>query len=159
TQATLIYSAYGMQEAQQILGISDILLTNVVLLAPVLLILRRWRLPFGSLTILFTLVNLMLAAPNEFSMYEMLPVALLVGLAADALVRALRLAPGGPVEPYRAFAALVPLLLWSGYMLAGQLRYGIAWPLELWAGVIVLTGLSGLGLSLLMGNTPPHSSA
>jgi hypothetical protein len=39
----------------QSLGITSILLQDALLMALVLLLLRRWALPFGSLTLIFTL--------------------------------------------------------------------------------------------------------
>ena len=38
-------------------GAAWILVTNLILLAPMLLALRRWRLPFGSATLLFVGVS------------------------------------------------------------------------------------------------------
>jgi hypothetical protein len=39
------------------------------------------------------------------------------------------------------------------YFLAVQLRWGIAWPAELWAGSVVFAALGAFALSLLM--VPP----
>ena len=66
--------------------------------------------------------------------------------------RALRPWPSRPGAT-RSFALLVPLILWSLYFAATALRWGEAWPPELWAGITVMAGLSGVGLSLLM--VPP----
>lgn len=132
----------------QELGIDGILLTNVLLIAPLLLALRRWRLPFGSVTLLFTLNTALMNVLDEFGPRETLPVALVAGIAADALIAALR---PGVARPWamRLFAALVPLIFWSLYFLAGELRFGVGWPPELWSGAIVLCAFSGVGLSLL----------
>ena len=56
--------------------------------------------------------------------------------------------PGPPVV-----AIGTPLVLWASYFLAVQLRWGIAWPAELWAGSVVFAALGGFALSLLM--VPP----
>ncbi len=71
------------------------------------------------------------------------------GLATDLLVARLR---PGPDRPWRlpGRAALVPLLLWGAWMAVYALAYGIAWPPELWAGVLGMASLSGLGLSVLV---------
>jgi hypothetical protein len=45
-----------------VLGLASILVTNVLLLAPVLLLLRRWRLPFGSVTVQYTMVAMLMEA-------------------------------------------------------------------------------------------------
>ena len=63
---------------------------------------------------------------------------------------------GAPAEPdlaHRAIATGTPLALWASYFLAVQLRWGIAWPAELWAGSIFFAALGGFALSLLM--VPP----
>jgi hypothetical protein len=136
----------------QELGLDGILLTNIVLLAPLLLALRRWLLPFGSITLLFTVNTLLMNALDGFAAREMIPVALLAGLAADLLIGALCPGNARPLA-LRLFAALVPLLFWCLYFLAGWLVRGIGWPPEIWTGAIVLAVLSGLGLSLL--TVPP----
>ena len=136
----------------QELGLDGILLTNVVLIAPLLLALRRWRLPFGSVTLLFTANTILMNVLEGFSAAEMIPVAVLAGLAADLLIRALRPGNDRPLAA-RLFAGLVPLLFWSLFFLAGWLSRGIGWPPEIWTGAIVLTSLSGLGFSLL--TVPP----
>ena len=51
---------------------------------------------------------------------------------------------------FRAAAVLVPLLLWGAWMAVYALAYRIAWPPELWAGVLGMACLSGLGLSVLV---------
>ena len=57
-----------LSEEVQLEGFASILLTTIVLIAPALL-LRRWRLPFGSLTTGFVLALLMHppAIPAELS--------------------------------------------------------------------------------------------
>ncbi len=130
------------------LGLAEILLTNALLLAPALLAILRWRLPFGSVTILFTFVVGLLSALETFEQGEMIVVALAAGLAADSLIRGLRPGPGR-AGATRLFAAVVPLTLWSLFFLVSYLRRGIGWSAELWIGAIVMAGLSGLVLSLL----------
>lgn len=129
-------------------GLSAILITNVVLLAPLLLALRRWHLPLGSATLLFTANTVLMNALEGFDFAERIPAALLVGLAADGLIRALRPSIERPFAA-RLFGGLVPLLFWSLFFLASWLRRGIGWAPEMWTGAIVLTTLSGIGLSLL----------
>jgi hypothetical protein len=46
--------------------------------------------------------------------------------------------------------ALVPVLVWGAWLATYALAYGIAWPPELWAGVLGMASLSGLGLSVLV---------
>ena len=134
------------------LGVASVLVTNLLLVAPVLLLLRRWRPPFGSATLLFTAVALLTTATQEFAHGELVAAAAAGGLVADwAIARWNR--GDDAVAAHRLVAVVTPLGLWSAYFLVLQLRDGIAWPAELWTGSIVFASLSGLALSLLM--VPP----
>jgi hypothetical protein len=119
-----------------IVGLASVLVTNLIVVAPVLLLARRWRLPFGT-------------SLREFTLGWLVPAMLAGGLAADLLVARLRPGPDRP-GAFRAVAVLVPLLLWGAWMAVYALAYGIAWPPELWAGVLGMACLSGLGLSVLV---------
>lgn len=133
-------------------GLEDILITNVILLAPVLLMLRRWRVPFGSVTFMYALNTIMMSALVEFRARDEILVAVLAGLVADLLIQALR--PwNGRAASFRAIAVLIPLVLWSLHFLERLLTGGIAWSIEFTTGVTVMAALSGLALSLLM--APP----
>jgi hypothetical protein len=70
------------------------------------------------------------------------------GLATDLLFARLRPGPDRPWA-FRVVAAVAPLLLWGAWMAAYALAYGIGWPPELWAGVLGMASLTGLGLSVL----------
>jgi hypothetical protein len=98
-------------EALQVRGISDVLVTNVILLVPMLLVLRRWRPPFGAFTVLFGLVAAPTSARVAFETASAaVPAALAGGLAADALVRTLRPGPDRP-GALRAVAVTVPAVI------------------------------------------------
>lgn len=136
----------------QELGITGILLTNILLIAPLLYALRRWLLPFGSVTILFTLNTIMMNGFDNFEKKETILAALIAGLIADGLIRWLRPGIERPVA-LRLFAALTPLAFWSLFFAEEHLRWGVGWSPEFWAGAIVLCAFSGVGLSLLI--APP----
>ena len=142
---------YDFRVVGQILGIMGILFTGLLLLAPLLYLLRRWRLPFGAATLLVTLVAALSSAILEFEFPELVAAALAGGLLADLLIARLRPGP----EPGRrgAFvitAALVPVAIWGSHMLAAGLVRGMGWPAELSFGVVAMASLCGLVLGLLM---------
>ncbi len=141
-------------EMHEVIGINNLLLTNALLLGPLFFLLSRWRLPFGTATILFGVSGLLMQAVDGIHQPEQILITFFVGLLTDGLVLALRAQPGRTIA-FRVLGAAVPLVLWSLYFLAGQLRYGIEWPPEIWTGGIVLAMLSGVGLSLLA--APPPS--
>jgi hypothetical protein len=131
-----------------IVGVASVLVTNVIVLAPVLLLARRWRLPFGTVALLATAGAVGLTSLREFTLGALVPAMLAGGLATDLLIARLRPGPARP-GAFRAVAVLAPPLLWGSWMVAYALAYGIAWPPELWAGVLGMASLTGLGLSVL----------
>jgi hypothetical protein len=131
-----------------IVGVASVLATNLIVVGPVLLLARRWRLPFGAVTLLATTGAVGLTSLREFVLGALVAAMLAGGLAADLLVARLRPGPDRP-GAFRAVAALVPLLLWGAWLAVYAVAYGVAWPPELWAGVLGMASLSGLGLSAL----------
>ncbi|GGO31101.1 hypothetical protein [Deinococcus humi] len=129
--------------------LSAVLLTALMLAAPVLLLIRRFALPFGAITVMYTLTNTAMAlmlAPGD---WRIPGVALACGLLADILCALLRPSPAR-VWAFWAFAFLLPLAVWVPY-LGGAVRLGLSnLSLELWLGVAVMTGLGGLALSALL---------
>jgi hypothetical protein len=132
-----------------IVGVASVLVTNLILLGPLLLLARRWRLPFGTVTLIVAAGALGISALREFTLGALVPAMLAGGLATDLLVAWLRPRPDRPGR-FRAVAALAPLLLWAAWLAAYALAYGVAWPPELWAGVLGMASLSGVGLSVLV---------
>jgi hypothetical protein len=142
--------AYGRE-----LGVASVLVTNLLLLAPVLFLSRRWRPPFGSATLLFTVVAFGTSATEEFAFGEVVVAALVGGLVTDWLVTGSGARPD-QVRSLRLVATVAPLALWGSYFLVLQLRHGVTWPAELWTGSVLFASLSGFALSLLMLPPVPH---
>ena len=129
-------------------GIAAILLTTLILYSSALLLLRRWQTPMMSFTVMFALVAAMIQAVGAFSRPWLIAVAAIGGLGADLLVRKLR--PSVERGSFRIFAGLAPILLWAPYVAATAMKEGIGWELEIWTGVVIWSGILGLGLSLLV---------
>jgi hypothetical protein len=138
---------------------ASVALTTVVLLAPLLLLLRRWHLPAGSVTVLFAVLAGLSGAITEFGAPEILVAVVLAGVAADALLVRLRPGPGRR-RAFLAFAGLVPLLTWALYLAAAAWRAGRlpAIP-EYWTGLPVTAGLLGLLLAVVCLPWPATSRA
>jgi hypothetical protein len=136
----------------QILGIDDVLLQTALLIGLVVLTVRRWgwRLPRGSLTLIFTLNASVMGLMRD--QQGLIPGAVIAGLAADGLLQQLKPSMSR-VRALRLFAGGVPLIWYSGYFLALHLPDGIWWSVHVWAGVIVLSGLVGWLLSYVV--VPP----
>ena len=125
----------------QINVIASVLVANLLFVGEVLLLLRRWRMPFGTFTVSFTAVAVALSGLDTFQLAPLAVTAVVGGLAADVLVNKGR----SPL----LVAALTPAALWIPYFAVMQLHYHLGWQIHLWAGAIFLAALSGLGLALL----------
>jgi hypothetical protein len=130
-------------------GVAAFLISTVIVMAPLLVILRRWKLPFGACAFLFGLVAAVIQGIDAFTRPELVGAAVAGGLLADVAAAALKPSTDKP-NALRAFAALAPVSLWGAYTATLAVTEGIDWAPELWAGAIMWTGLVGLGLSLLI---------
>lgn len=129
------------------IGIASVLLQAVLFMAAALLLIRRWRLPFGSLTLIFGLASLLISFMHD--RYAFIPAAILAGLLSDFLLQRLRPSPARP-NAFHLFAFAVPAIFYALYFAALALTDGIAWSVHLWAGAIVMPGIAGLLLSYLI---------
>lgn len=124
----------------------------------ILLAVRRWTLPLGSLTLIVGLNALLMTLMRDFALstgpYPLIAVALLGGLAGDLLVWQLKPAESRPAA-FRTFAFVMPTILYALYFLALVLAgAGIWWSLPFWSGAVILAGVVGWLLSYLV--IPPR---
>jgi hypothetical protein len=125
-------------------------LFTTVLLGAVLLMRRRWRLPFGSLTIMFTWLALLFPLLSEYRQWKLAPALILAGVAGDLLFARYE-APHGPtrVGRIRFVAAAIPPILWALFFLCVQLfEGGLGWHTTVWFGVLVTSAALGYALSV-----------
>ncbi|MDQ3217654.1 MAG: hypothetical protein ACR2I4_09200 [Actinomycetota bacterium] len=139
----------GYADINLSLGVAGFLLSTVILVTPLLLALLRFRLPFGSATLIFTTVAFGLIAMHEFQPAAPLLGAFIGGLLSDVTLAKLRPSPERPAALCAA-GALLPALLWASHFGVLAVGYGIGWPAELWTGVIVLSSLMGLLIAFLL---------
>lgn len=137
-------------------GAARVLVTNLILVASLLLGLRRWHLPFGSATFVFVGVSFAMSALSSFDLGATVFAALVGGLVADTIIDWTQPDPEHALG-YRLMAGLTPLALWTSYFLILQVVYGIVWPFDLWLGTTLLAGLSGVLLSYVA--IAPHVPA
>lgn len=137
-----------------IAGMMGLLMTAGLLVGPVLLLLRRWRLPFGTLTLIWGL-NTLAMTIIDYEQPEQLwmGAAMLAGtILCDLLLFRLRPGVDRPGQ-LRSFAFAAPILLFGAYFIALMATEGTLWSVHLWSGSIFLTGIAGLLLSYLI--APP----
>lgn len=139
----------------QDLGVAGLLITASLLVGVMLLMVRSFAVPRGSLTVLCTLNGLCLVVASRH--VELLPVMLLTGVGADLLLWWLRPDAAGTTA-LRVFAAAVPagytLFYWVSIV---GLEGGSAWPVQLWVGLVMAAALAGLLVSYLAGIRRPRS--
>lgn len=130
------------QDLAQAVGTSSILLQSGLLVALLLFMIRHFgrRLPLGWLTFVFTLNGAAMSIPHDDPW--VFPLTIVAGLVADVLYRLLQPEVQQPTR-LRFFAVLVPVTLYSLYFLILALLGGMWWPVPLWTGAIVLSGIVG----------------
>jgi hypothetical protein len=135
-------------EVNEMRGLSYILLDTLLYMFPVFLLMKRWKLPPGTITLLFIMITVMMNVLDGFIHWRAIIVALAAGLVGDILYHWLR--PNERrVWAYRIIAFIVPVVLWSIYYIWMYFFGGIGWEVALWTGSIVEAGLASLGLSFL----------
>lgn len=128
----------------QAIGVAGILVQTALMMGVMLLAVRRWALPFGSLTLVLALSALLTVSIHEY--FYLLPFAVLSGLAADLLLQWLRPSAAHP-GAFRLFAFAVPVVFYTLYFATLALTSGVWWTVHLWAGAIVMAGVVGWLLS------------
>jgi hypothetical protein len=137
-------------------GVTSLLMPAIIGMSVILLALRRWTLPLGALTLIWTVNTVLmtwLRLPFVSGVLPALMVVPLGGLLADFLLW--RLKPS--VErsnALRAFAFSVPFATSLAYLLVlNTFGSGLWWQIHMWLGAPFLAGIAGLFLSFLV--APP----
>jgi hypothetical protein len=141
----------------EVTSVVYVLVPAALMMGSLLFLVRRWQLPFGSATVMFTInALLMLLMRIKFNDHYGLTVvaAGLGGLFADILIP--RLQPSAQrANALRLFAFVVPmvyfLLVLGAIVLSGP--RGLWWEIHTWLGVPFIAGAIGIGLSFLL--VPP----
>jgi hypothetical protein len=133
-----------------------LLLTSLMLFGGVLVMRRRWRLPFGSITIMFTWMAWQFPLLSQYREWEVALSLVLAGIVGDVLLASL-VGTRGPMRigRMRVFAALMPAVLWGLFLLCvAVLGDGIGWETTVWTGVLTTSAGFGYALSFLV--FPPY---
>lgn len=136
------------------LGIAGFILATLFLLGPAVILLRRWDLPSGSLLLTAGVQLVLIQAVTGFAEPRLVVLGLAGTLAVEALLRILRPSATAPGR-LRAFAAAAPVALWGVWLGGIALDDGaLGWPPEVWGAALVWSGLTLLGLALLVQPAP-----
>lgn len=137
-------------------GIAAFVIQSNILLGAVLFMRRRWRLPFGAITMLFLVNSLLMTwyRLGDSGEFIFAISAALVGLLGDYL-----LSGSQPIETgrLRLAAFLIPFAYSLGAMLVVHIlgnsvwgAGGLWWLIHQWLGIPILAGAFGYGLSMLL---------
>jgi hypothetical protein len=155
------HPAHDATELPVIAGMAGYLVTTGVLAVPLLFLLRRSSLPIGGPTMLTAVVAWLSVAVVDF---PAVATAGALGATAGAAVADLLLAristSAGVAHRWSlpVAGALIGLAVWSGQLTGMALAAGLAWPVELWSGIVlVAAALAGLLGALATAQAPIHS--
>ena len=138
------------QDMGQLTGVLSLMVVAALLTGVVFVLLRRWVLPFGALTLLWGANTGAMAIVNWEVPYAwtLLGAMLAAILACDWLLwRAQALLPA--LRGLRIFAFVAPALIFGAYFLALLQTEGSRWSIHLIGGAILLPGVSAWLLSYL----------
>src|SRR5579872_2697386 len=133
------------QESQSYdFGVASFLLQTIILMGFVLLLVHRWRLPLGAMTLLLGLNGAAMVVVSDQT-YS-LPWIVATGVMADMVLAWLgtRIESAGA---FYTFAFMLPMVYVALHLVAVGLRAGIGWPPNLVLGTPVICGIAGLLLA------------
>jgi hypothetical protein len=137
-------------------GIASMVITGLIILGPTLLIMRRWRVPFGAFTIIYTGFGLWVNIMSEYRDIVLIVPLILAGITADLLQQRLgqarkdgRVSLGG----IRVAGPTIGAVLWLTYWAVLALDKGIGWPATLWVGALMVAIMTAFGVAFLI--APP----
>lgn len=146
-----------MDDVGVMAGMLALIVMGALMIGPVLLVMRRWTLPLGALTLIWGLHTAGMTVLDYEHRYQLW---MALGMVAAIVVLDLttwrfRAALRRP-DTLRLFAFAAPFLLFATYFVVLDRTEGIGWSIHLWTGSVILSGATGLLLSyLLMPPTPP----
>ena len=132
------------------LGIAQIFVNHFILIGAMLFLLRRWRPPFGTFTLVLGLNTALMSGMMGLPFPELIGLSFVSGLIADLLVLAWKPGPQRRSSFY-AWAVVASLGIWGLHFLGVELfAKGTVLSLEKWSGTLLTTGLIGLLLALMV---------
>ena len=132
--------------AQQELGLLGLILYAAMVAGLLVLLLRRFTLPFGAVTVMLTLNAVFVSPVQNHS--DLVVAALLGGVVADYLVYVLRPSPAR-AQAFHIFMFVAPAILVASYLLVLSLTSGVWWPPNIWASSVPIAGMTGWLVSFL----------
>ncbi|GIM93427.1 hypothetical protein [Paractinoplanes toevensis] len=134
--------------------------TTALLLLPIILIGRRWRLPIGVPSVLVALpaiaMHLMFLEGEPWWM----PLTVAFGAIGTELVARV-VGPVLPLSPSGSWVVLglvAPPLVWGSLLVVADIEIGVGWNVHVVSGLLTFTALIGIGTVLVARNVRPPST-
>lgn len=122
-----------------------VIISTLVTIGLVLMLVRRWRMPVGSMTVLLGLYAIALATQSDT--YWDIAAALVTGIVADILLAVLKDGARAGNGLY-AFAFVVAFTMTGAYVASVRMHnYGLGWSPNMTIGAPFIAGLAGLIVS------------
>ncbi|GAB3402223.1 hypothetical protein [Flindersiella endophytica] len=129
---------------------ASLVITTLLLFTPLLLLARRWRMPFGTATVIFSVAILMAGAQTAFENLPTLLGIVAAGLVIDAMALWLR-PTANRRYAYWAYAGLGSLATWALYIgIASAVAGSLPAVPELWTGAPIVSALLTLVLAVVL---------
>ena len=147
-------SGYFGDDVGKVAGLVGATITAAALTGPLLLALRRWRLPLGAVSVVLWL-SILGATIVDYERPLMIWLAIGMAVAAAAVdYMAWQAKPSSNPNSIRWLAPAIPLLLYGGYYIVLLLTVGSTWSVHMWTSTIVIPTLVCWLLSFLL--LPPR---
>lgn len=152
--ADTIVGVFSYQPGQRDGGAGEvasmILFTNLLLVAPLLFLARRWRLPFGVATLLCTALAGLSGAINGFENLSTVVTLVVAGIAIDLLAAWIRPAADRRYA-FWGFGAAASFVTWALYFAIASITVGqLPSVNEIWTGAPIVQTFMGLLVAVLM---------
>jgi len=138
--------ARGPLWMEEELGMIGLILYAAMVAGLLVLLLRRFELPIGTVTVILT-INALLVSPVA-NHTELVLVAIVGGVAGDLLLYVLRPSPARPYA-FHAFLFLAPAALTASYLIVLASTTGVWWEPNIWSGAVPVTGTVGWLVSFI----------
>src|SRR3954453_23989891 len=134
-------------------GIASEIITTLVLLGPILLLLRRWRLPLGAVTLVFLGYGLLVNIMTEYRDIVLIIPLILTGLVIDVLQNRAKAGERLTLGGIRAVGPAAAAVLWISYYAVLAADKGLGWEPTMWVGAIMVGIMTGFAVAFLV--APP----
>jgi hypothetical protein len=131
---------------QEELGMLGLILYATMVSGLLVLCLRRFALPIGSVTLILVINGLLVSWVENH--VELVTVSILAGIVGDALLFIIQPSPMRK-DAFRLFAFCVPFALTAIYIGFLGATTGVWWETSVWAGAPVIAGITGWMLAFV----------